>query len=120
MTLCVPADNRAENLTKDGMLKGIQEAAAFILFLSNGVMGRVYCQMEIREALRLKKPILCIHGKRSTETCSDATVLHSSKQKVTCGMALLTSAQPMQKLQVSPNHYRRILGHYSSNLIPVL
>ena len=26
-------DNRANDLTKEGMLKGIQEAAAFILFL---------------------------------------------------------------------------------------
>ena len=26
-------DNRAVDLTKEGMLKGIQEAAAFILFL---------------------------------------------------------------------------------------
>ena len=26
-------DNRADDLTKDGMLKGIEQAAAFILFL---------------------------------------------------------------------------------------
>ena len=26
-------DNRADDLTKEGMLKGIEEAAAFILFL---------------------------------------------------------------------------------------
>eukprot|EP00935_MAST-01C_sp_MAST-1C-sp1_P002889 g2889.t1 len=28
-------DNRADDLTKEGMLKGIEEAAAFVLFLSN-------------------------------------------------------------------------------------
>ena len=27
------ADNRADDLTKEGMLKGIEQAAAFILFL---------------------------------------------------------------------------------------
>ena len=36
------------------MLKGIEEAAAFILFLSPGVLQRPYCQMEIRHALALK------------------------------------------------------------------
>ena len=51
-------DNRAEDLTKEGMLKGIEEAAAFIIFLSLGVLQRPYCQMEIRHALALKKPMV--------------------------------------------------------------
>ena len=38
-------DNRASDLTKEGMLKGIERAAAFILFLSNDVLNRPYCQM---------------------------------------------------------------------------
>ena len=29
-------DNRADDLTKEGMLKGIEQAAAFVLFLSQG------------------------------------------------------------------------------------
>eukprot|EP00935_MAST-01C_sp_MAST-1C-sp1_P000113 g113.t1 len=52
------SDNRADDLTKDGMLNGIQQAAAFILFLSTGVLQRPYCQMEIRHALALKKPVI--------------------------------------------------------------
>ena len=52
--------NRAKDLTKDGMLKGIEESAAFILFLSLGVLQRPYCQMEIRHALTLKKPIVLL------------------------------------------------------------
>ena len=32
-------DNRASDLTKEGMLKGIEEAAAFILFLSVDVVS---------------------------------------------------------------------------------
>ena len=59
-------DNRAEDLTKEGMLKGIEEAAAFVLFLSTGVLTRPYCQMEIRHALALKKPVVLIHGKNAT------------------------------------------------------
>ena len=55
-------DNRASDLTKDGMLKGIEEAAALLLFLSAGVLERPYCQMEIRHALALKKPVVLIHG----------------------------------------------------------
>ena len=55
-------DNRADDLTKEGMLKGIEEAAAFVLFLSPGVLQRPYCQMEIRHALALKRPIVLLHG----------------------------------------------------------
>ena len=54
-------DNRADDLTKEGMLKGIEEAAAFVLFLSQGVLQRPYCQMEIRHALALKKPMVLLH-----------------------------------------------------------
>ena len=55
-------DNRADDLTKDGMLKGIEQASAFVLFLSSGVLQRPYCQMEVRHALALKKPIVLCHG----------------------------------------------------------
>jgi hypothetical protein len=54
-------DNRAKDLTKEGMRRGIQQAAAFLLFLSAGVLERPFCQFEIREALALKKPMLLIH-----------------------------------------------------------
>ena len=60
-------DNRADNLTKEGMLKGIEQAAAFVLFLSSGVLERHYCQMEIRHALALKKPVVLLHGEREHE-----------------------------------------------------
>ena len=55
-------DNRADDLTKGGMLKGIEGAVAFILFLSVGVLERPYCQMEIRHAMSLNKPIVLLHG----------------------------------------------------------
>ena len=55
------ADNRASDLTKEGMLKGIEQAAAFVLFLSQGVLQRPYCQLEIRHAVALKKPIVLLH-----------------------------------------------------------
>ena len=32
------------------------------LFLSEGVLQRPYCQMEIRHAVLLKKPIVLVHG----------------------------------------------------------
>ena len=57
-------DNRASDLTKEGMLKGIEEAAAVIIFLSTDVLQRPYCQMEIRHAVALKKPVVLLHGKR--------------------------------------------------------
>ena len=91
-----PDDNRADDLTKEGMLKGIEQAAAFILvsglsvaahcsaahkhlfaarapstvhqFLSAGVLQRPYCQMEIRHALALKKPLVLLHGELLCES----------------------------------------------------
>ena len=60
--VCPQYDNRADDLTKDGMLKGIESSAAFVLFLSTGVLERPYCQMEIRHALALKKPVVLLHG----------------------------------------------------------
>ena len=54
-------DNRAEDLTKEGMRKGIEESAAFILFLSEGVLLRPFCQMEIRAAIALQKPVVLLH-----------------------------------------------------------
>jgi hypothetical protein len=43
------------------MRRGIEQAAAFLLFLSEGVLDRPFCQFEIREALSRKKPMLLIH-----------------------------------------------------------
>ena len=60
--ICMNVAGRADDLTKEGMLKGIEQAAAFILFLSTDVLNRPYCQMEIRHALALKKPVLLVHG----------------------------------------------------------
>ena len=54
-------DNRADDLTKEGMLKGVEESAAFVVFLSTGILQRPYCQMEIRHALALKKPVVLLH-----------------------------------------------------------
>ena len=69
-------DNRASDLTKEGMLKGIEQAAAFILFLSVGVLERPYCQLEIRHALALKKPVVLVHGE-----CEKTPAAHGRAQK---------------------------------------
>ena len=44
-----------------GMRKGVAESAAFILFLSRGVLLRPFCQLEIREAVALQKPLVLLH-----------------------------------------------------------
>ena len=66
-------DNRADDLTKDGMLKGIETTAAFVLFLSTGVLERPYCQMEIRHAMALKKPVVLLHGESEHKMRACAT-----------------------------------------------
>jgi hypothetical protein len=37
-------DNRATDLTKDGMRHGIEGAAAFLVFLSTGILDRPFCE----------------------------------------------------------------------------
>jgi hypothetical protein len=37
-------DNRADDLTKEGMRQGILHAAAFLLFLSKGILDRPFCK----------------------------------------------------------------------------
>jgi hypothetical protein len=37
-------DNRADDLTKEGMRQGVVHAAAFLLFLSKGVLDRPFCE----------------------------------------------------------------------------
>lgn len=91
-------DNRADDLTKEGMLKGIEQAAAFVLFLSTGVLERPYCQMEIRHALVLEKPIVLLHGESGMSYCSIDTTRDARKpfvQSRTPGTAPSTSAPPM-------------------------
>ena len=41
---------------------GIESSIAIVLFLSPGVLLRPYCQLEIRHALALNKPIILVHG----------------------------------------------------------
>ena len=52
------------------MLKGIEQAAAFVLFLSQGVLERPYCQLEIRHAMALKKPMVLLV--RAKQMCISA------------------------------------------------
>ena len=56
------------------MLKGIEQAAAFILFLSVDVLQRPYCQLEIRHALALKKPVVLLHGESEQEMSQCSTI----------------------------------------------
>jgi len=54
-------DNRAANVTAEGMISGVNEAHAFVLFLSEGCLLRPFVQVEIRAAVAAKKTILLIH-----------------------------------------------------------
>ena len=68
---------RAEDLTKEGMLQGIQDSAAFLLFLSEGVLQRPYCQLEIRQALALNKPVVLCHESDPRFGSFDFSTAHS-------------------------------------------
>ena len=51
----------AENLTEEGMKRGIERAENFVLFLSAGVASRRFVAIELRHAIALKKPIILVH-----------------------------------------------------------
>ena len=99
--------------------KGIETAAAFILFLTKGVLLRPFCQVhatalecvarldfahpqfEIRAALALKKPMVLLHGARDAYMQSPfdirALSVPVTLQKVTQDSAVLISARPTRK-----------------------
>ena len=54
-------DNEMKKLTAEGMKDGVCHAAVFVLFMSKGVFSRPFVQLEIKEALRVGKPILLLH-----------------------------------------------------------
>eukprot|EP01031_Cornospumella_fuschlensis_P025267 gene25267-30511_t len=53
-------DNAAEEITADSMEAGVAGSAVFLLFLTDGVLTRPFCQLEIRKAISLQKPILLL------------------------------------------------------------
>eukprot|EP01031_Cornospumella_fuschlensis_P025181 gene25181-30413_t len=53
-------DNAAEEITADSMEAGVAGSAVFLLFLTDGVLTRPFCQLEIRKAIFLQKPILLL------------------------------------------------------------
>eukprot|EP00930_Biecheleria_cincta_P057182 TRINITY_DN43156_c0_g1_i1.p1 TRINITY_DN43156_c0_g1~~TRINITY_DN43156_c0_g1_i1.p1 ORF type:complete len:495 (+),score=59.35 TRINITY_DN43156_c0_g1_i1:94-1485(+) len=54
-------DNNMPDLTTEGMKRGVQNSANFILFLSQGVMARPFVQLETREALVCDTNFILVH-----------------------------------------------------------
>ena len=45
---------------EENMMRGVAQSAVLLLFLTRDVFTRYYCRLEIREALRLSKPIVLL------------------------------------------------------------
>jgi hypothetical protein len=56
--------DKSETPSVEGMLAGVAHSDVFLLFLTRDVLTRPYCLLEIREALRLRKPLILL---RETE-----------------------------------------------------
>ena len=56
--------DKSETPSVEGMLHGVANSAVFLLFLTRDVFTRDFCLLEIREALRLRKPMILL---RETE-----------------------------------------------------
>ena len=48
------------NITEEAMRQGVFDADVFILFLTNSVLSRPFCLMEIGWALEFRKPVLVV------------------------------------------------------------
>ena len=53
-------DMEADNLTLEGMRKGVQDSQCFILVLTHGVLFRPYCIEEIFVAAKLEKDVMLV------------------------------------------------------------
>eukprot|EP00750_Incisomonas_marina_P013427 INCI17318.4.p1 GENE.INCI17318.4~~INCI17318.4.p1 ORF type:complete len:1643 (-),score=275.14 INCI17318.4:498-5267(-) len=53
-------DMNQANITEDAMRQGVYDADVFILFLTNSVLSRRFCLMEIGWAIQFQKPILVV------------------------------------------------------------
>jgi serine/threonine protein kinase len=52
---------------KENMLQGVRRCQNIILFLTKGTLRRWFCQLEIREAMRLSKNIILVHDEPSLD-----------------------------------------------------
>ena len=53
-------DMNQENLTEEGMRQGVYDSDVFVLFLTNSVLSRKFCQKELSWAITFGKPILVV------------------------------------------------------------
>lgn len=56
-------DKDAENRSEEGMKAGVRQCRNFLFFLTDGVLTRWYCEVEIKEAIRWKKTIMLVEEK---------------------------------------------------------
>lgn len=52
--------DKSETPNVEGMLRGVANSDVFLLFLTRDVLTRPFCLLEIREALRLRKPFILL------------------------------------------------------------
>ena len=50
-------DMRQQDITLEGMKKGVRDSRIFLLFLTKRVLASWYCQQEMLEAIRLNKKV---------------------------------------------------------------
>ena len=53
-------DMNQDDLTESGMRQGVYDSDVFVLFLTNSVLSRPYCLMEVKWAIEFGKPILIV------------------------------------------------------------
>jgi hypothetical protein len=51
----------ADDLTADGMSTGVQQSDIYLLFLSDGVLGRPFVHLELRAAIQANKQIITLY-----------------------------------------------------------
>ena len=59
--LFVLVDQMMSQITEQSMLDGVERSAGIIFLLTKGVTARLFCQMELRKAMELARPLVFVH-----------------------------------------------------------
>ena len=106
--------------TEENMKRGVAESAVFLLFLTRGVFSRPYCLTEIREALRLRKPVILLRESdpRPMFVAEGSTIAQQTAASIQEHRAAAT-AEGLEQLFVDCNvvEYRQVRYEFDAMVV---
>ena len=105
-------DQDQADKTEAGMLDGVRGSRFFVLMLTRCYFARWFCQLEAREAMALKKPIILIREMDARQgACLPLSPLPTVQQCRSIRAAGSSLAQPLRGAQRSGGQWRGPSSH---------